>query len=250
LILFVFKKKEIVILKPFKSIKMKRNLWTVLALVAFILMLSKPIIAQEEISSEEPESPFSVSADFVSNYVWRGSQLAGPSVQPTIDFTKGGFSIGAWGSSDFSSGYAEVDPYIGYAFPFGLSLTVNDYYLSNLDFSDFSESTGSHAIELAAAFEFKGFNLGANYIVNEAGGLGSVGGDTYIELGYTYKNFNAFVGAGNGWYTNENDFQFCNIGVGVTKEITITDKFKLPLFGQLIFNPDKDQFFIVFGFTL
>ncbi|MFN8259124.1 MAG: hypothetical protein U0W24_25770 [Bacteroidales bacterium] len=230
---------------------MKGKLLSFLALGIFIFLLSMPILAQEETNNEESESPFTVTADIVSNYIWRGSKLSpGPSIQPTLDFTKGGFSIGAWGSADFASGYAEVDPYLTYAFPFGLALTINDYYNSDLDFSNFSDTLGSHAVELSAAFEIKGFSLGANYIVNEAGGIGSEGGDMYFEAGYTFKNFNVFAGAGNGWYTTDSEFKFCNIGLGATKELTITDKFKLPLFGQVIYNPDQKLFYLVFGLTL
>ncbi len=41
---------------------------------------------------------FSTSADVVSNYVWRGSKAGDFSIQPTIKYTAGDFTIGAWGS--------------------------------------------------------------------------------------------------------------------------------------------------------
>jgi hypothetical protein len=151
---------------------------TMMILAAVLMMYSTKISAQDEVAKEEKPSPFSVGADLVSNYVWRGTKLSGPSIQPTVKYTVGGFSAGAWGSVDFSTGYSEVDPFISYALPFGLTLIVNDYYLSNLDFTNFSDTAGSHGIELSAAYSIKGFSLSGNYIVNEAPGLGTVGGDT------------------------------------------------------------------------
>ena len=34
------------------------------------------------------------------------------------------------------------------------------------------------------------------YIVNEAGGAASAGGDMYFQAGYAFKDFNLFAGAG------------------------------------------------------
>ena len=63
----------------------------------------------------EPPSPFKVTADLVSHYVWRGSLATGntaPNFQPTLAIVKGNFEIGVWGSTDFVGSYQEVDPYV------------------------------------------------------------------------------------------------------------------------------------------
>ncbi len=79
-----------------------------ISLVLFLAIgLSLPSAAQETPgnSNPDPESPgnFSVSADLVSSYVWRGSKFGkGPAIQPTVKFTSGGFTLGAWGSTCFS----------------------------------------------------------------------------------------------------------------------------------------------------
>ena len=59
--------------------------------------------------------------------------------------------------------------------------------------------------------------LSANYIVNEAGGAGSTGGDMYFQAGLAFTNFNMFVGAGDGWHTSDGKFAFCNVGLGTSK---------------------------------
>ena len=49
----------------------------------------------------------STGLDLVSTYVWRGTKLSGASIQPLLQFTKGGFSIGSWGSAGFD-GFLDV----------------------------------------------------------------------------------------------------------------------------------------------
>jgi hypothetical protein len=214
-------------------------------LVALLGLTATNIQAQEE----EKTSNFETGADIFSSYIWRGSKLAGPSFQPAVSFSTGGLTIGVWGSFD-SQGYAEADPYVSWSFPFGLSLGVTDYYFCDQKLFETSDSIGSHALDLNLGFETGGLSLSANYIVNEAGGAGSVGGDMYFEAGYDFGNFNLFLGAGDGWHTEKGDFQICNIGIGTSKEIKITDTFSLPVNGQVVVNPDTEQLFVVVGFTL
>jgi hypothetical protein len=229
----------------------KRNL--LIFTVSFALFyISNGISAQEE--GEKP-SKFSAGADFYSNYIWRGSKLGqGPAFQPSVKFSTGGFTLGAWGSFD-ASGYTEADLFALYEFNFGLSLGISDYYYPTWDgeplsYFDYSDTTGSHAFEINAGYSIGGLSLGANYIINEAGGAGSVGGDMYFQAGYEFKYFNIFLGAGDGWHTSDGEFAICNIGLGTTREIKITDHFSLPVTGQVILNPEKEQFFVVVGFTL
>ena len=51
---------------------------------------------------------FTVQGDLVSSYVWRGMYQTGASFQPTLAFSVGGFSLTAWGSTDFD-GYASTE---------------------------------------------------------------------------------------------------------------------------------------------
>jgi len=219
------------------------------------ILFSVKVTAQDEPATDESDSPFSVGVDVVTNYIWRGSKFgSGPALQPSIKYTIGGFSAGIWGSFD-ASGYQEADPFISYTAPFGLTLSVNDYYYPELDLFDVSDTSGSHGLELIGAYEFKGLSLTVGYIVNEAPGAGTKGGDTYVQAGYSFKNFDIFIGAGNGWYvptnigSDENEFKICNIGISTSKEIKITESFKIPVFGQIIVNPDQEKLFLVVGLT-
>ena len=176
--------------------------------------------------------------------------FSGPAVQPYVEFSAGGFAIGAWGSqgidgsaTDGYMGFQEMDLYAAYEFDFGLSLGFTDYYYPGSEYFD----GDSHAFELNAGFEIEGFSLEGNYILNEAAGAGSAGSDLYFEAGLSLGAADLFVGAGDGWHTSSGDFALVNVGLSTSKTITITDTFSIPLSGAVILNPDTEQFYVVVG---
>ena len=85
------------------------------------------------VTPAEPTSPFKVTADLVSTYIWRGTVGSNtPNFQPTFAYVNGGFEIGAWGSTDFIGYYKEVDLYAAYTAG-ALKFTLPDY---NWNFSN------------------------------------------------------------------------------------------------------------------
>jgi hypothetical protein len=210
-----------------------------------------PVSGQDE----EPASPWTTGADIYSSFVWRGTiQGSGPAIQPVIEFTTGFFTAGAWGSFDFND-YQEVDLYLSFALTEAISIGLQDYYLPGLSYFDYSRTSGSHAFEINLNYSGEHVSLEADYVINEAGGAGSLGGDMYFEAGISFDYFRVFMGAGNGWHTydpetDEAAFNVCNIGLEVSKDIIVTERFSIPVTGQLIFNPDSETMFLVVGFTL
>jgi hypothetical protein len=206
-------------------------------------------------SQNDTLSKFSLNADCYSNYIWRGTKYGtGPAFQPSIKYSGDLLTVGAWSSVDFS-GYQEADLYFSLSLPAGFSLGMTDYYYPGLKYFDYSDTSGSHAFEVNLGFSKGNFTLSANYIINEAGGAASLGGDKYFQAGYSFKYFNIFIGAGDGWHTfnpatGKDKFTVCNLGLGTSKSIKITDSYSIPVTGQLVLNPDKEQMFIVVGFTL
>ena len=79
---------------------------------------------------------FNVQGDLVSSYVWRGMYQTGASIQPTLGFSVGNFSLTAWGSTDFdgtsaSAGAAakEIDLTAAYTLGrSGLTVSVADLW--------------------------------------------------------------------------------------------------------------------------
>ena len=200
--------------------------------------------------AQESDSKWSAGADVVSTYVWRGLKLSNAAVQPAVSFSTGGFTIGGWGSASFDGDLLEADLFANYAFDFGLSLGLTDYYfptsLTGSDYFEYGKAAGAHAFEVNLGYEISGLSLAANYILNEAGGAGSSGGDKYFEIGYSFKNVSLFVGGGDKQHVSDlGDFKITNIGTSATKEIAITPSFTLPLTGSAILNPDTKKFFLV-----
>lgn len=214
-------------------------------LIVLVLITTTRLYAEDNVK----KSNFTAGADFYTNYIWRGTKFGtGPSLQPSVKLNSGGFTIGVWGAYD-AHGYAETDPFVSYSFKCGLSLGLTDYYYPGLKVFDVSKSSGGNALEVNGGFTKGALNLSANYIVNQAGGAGSVGGDKYFQAGYTFKNFSLLAGAGDGWHTSNGKFNLCQVAIGTTKEIKITDKFSIPVNGQIILNPNREQLYVVVGFS-
>jgi hypothetical protein len=142
--------------------------------VLFAVLLSvTSLFAQEDAVVEE--SPWSVGADFVSRYIWRGVNLGGssPSIQPYLEYGFGSdnhsFAIGAWGAYSLSGSQTgqEADLYLSYTIKEILSLTVTDYFFPdetsgrnkyfnyNMDWDKINsgeEAQTGHVLEAAVSF--------------------------------------------------------------------------------------------------
>lgn len=207
-------------------------------MLAAVLMLSASDITNAQ------EVQVSTGVDLYSTYVFRGVAYDGPSWQPSVEVSSGGFAIGAWGSQGYG-GFQEMDLYAGYSFDFGLYLGVTDYYYPGSLYLD----GDSHAFEINLGYEKDAFSLAGNFIVNEAVSAGSAGGDLYFEAGYSLDQADLFIGAGDGWHSTDGEFALVNIGIGTSKDIVITDTFTVPVNGAVVFNPDSEQFYILVGFS-
>lgn len=215
------------------------------------------MVALVSLSFVKAESPVTVGVDLYNRYVWRGLDYGNsPSIQPTIKYTLGGFSVGAWGSYATLGSYKETDLFASYAFPFGVTVGVTDFYLPtngimNTDYFDYQSDSTGHAFEANIAYTLKGLTLTGSYVFNETYGAATVGGDTYVEAKYTLENgVNFFAGAGNGWYTLDTDFNVVNVGIGATKTIKLSESFSIPVNGSFIVNPDAKQVHFVVGISL
>lgn len=229
------------------------------ALLALFGAVLVTTLNPDTVKAQEVE--INTGVDLYSTYVFRGVAFAGPSVQPYVEVGSGGFAIGAWGSQGIdgdaatgSLGFQEMDLYAGYSFDFGLYLGLTDYYYPGSPFFSFSEDPdngdlSSHAFEINAGYGIEDLSLSANYILNEASGAGSAGGDMYFEAGYSLGAADLFLGAGDGWHSSDGDFKLVNVGVGTSKDIVVTENFTIPLSGSVVLNPDTEQFYIFVGLS-
>jgi len=212
---------------------------------SFNLILLLVIVLSTSAVAQETKSAVNVSADFVSSYIWRGSQLGkGPAIQPTVEFTSGTFTLGAWGSYCLSDDEApEADLYTSLSLG-NLTVGFSDYYFPGPSWF----KSENHAFEFNGGWEQGIFSCIGNWILNE--GAGSKGNDLYFEAGIKAGKVNLFAGAGNGWHTPTGKFNVCNIGISSSREIPVTSTFSLPVTGSVILNPASEQFHIVVGITL
>lgn len=237
--------------------------WYAFALIAMLFAYNAS--AQTE---EEKESPFSVGADVVSRYVWRGLDFgSSPSIQPNVEYSKGGFAIGAWGAYTTNGNQTqEADLYLSYTFlDDKFTIMATDYFfpVDGMDncYFDYTDTTTSHVMEVSASFNgTESLPLSFLVAVNVYGADAKKANNdnaysTYLELAYEFKNLKVFGGFNliapdrdkgeSGFY---GDYMgFTNIGVSSGKEIKITDKFSLPLTVSLITNPMRENIFLVVG---
>jgi Bacterial protein of unknown function (Gcw_chp) len=217
---------------------------------------------------EEVEPKLTASIDVVYPYLWRGVRYYGDKVafQATVDYAiTDKLSVGIWGTTNFSNAadaYNEFDWSISYQITPIMSIMLADYYWpapkNNFDWersSYFDYSEGSaQTLDLCLLFDFseKGVPLdfqwstligGNDYKYDAEGNPTSRAYSSYAEVGYTYSlekagiDFRPFVGAAviNGGYygadaNGEAGFTFTNVGLTVSKDFKITEKFSLPVF--------------------
>jgi hypothetical protein len=229
--------------------------------------------------TSEPVSPFKVTADLVSHYVWRGSMATGsptPNFQPTLAYTKGNFEIGVWGSTDFVGSYKEVDPYVSLTSG-QLKFAVTDYNwnFDQANYFNLKNSETRHRVEGTIGFTgSKAFPISITWNTMFYG-LDKKSSDstrqaysTYIELGYTKGAASFFFGftPWASYYNNygvtafdltatKKAFSIVNIGASITKALKINETYSLPLKATLVINPSatytrKDFVHLVFGITI
>ncbi len=217
------------------------------------------VIALAAVTLGATAQGFDTGLDIYSSYIWRGAKFGtGAAFQPYVEYSVGDFAIGAWGSVSTggwdgatdddgaavgSEGF-EMDLYASYSLG-PVSIAVTDYYFGG-SFLDYGATGGFHYIEPMIGAEFGSLALTAAYMFAP----GFEAGDTYLEAAYSFDAFDITLGAGNGAYTSDGDFMICNIAIGTSKEIKITEDFSLPVSGAVVLNPSTEGFFITVGVSL
>ncbi len=253
---------------------MKNNYILLVALISLVCFTNRPVNAQPG----KEASPFRITADLVSHFVWRGSMATGsptPNFQPTLAYTKGNFEIGVWGSTDFVGSYKEVDPYISLITgQFKLTVTDYNWNFEKANYFNYTNSetghrfegsigfTGTDTFPISITWNTMFYGLDKNSVDSTKQAY-----STYIELGYSRGSISFFFGftPWSGYYNNygvttfdpgasKKTFSIVNIGASVMKALKISESFSLPLRATLVFNPSatysrNDYVHLVFGLT-
>lgn len=208
------------------------------------------------VASAQDKVETTLQADVVSSYLWRGYNLGSAAVQPTLGIGWKGLSLTAWGSYGFvnTDDAKEIDINLSYEIA-GLNVSLNDYFIAAgptdcpAKYFKF-DGEHYHVLEAGLGYDF-GF-LSANWYTNV---FGDDDYASYFELTVPFKlgidwEFNVgLVPYKSAYYTNDS-FTCSNLSLKASKSIPVTDKFSIPVFGQLAANPDNGKFYFAFGFSL
>lgn len=232
--------------------------------VAILLSALVPsaMMAQDKVEA-------SVGADLVSGYIWRGQNLGGVSIQPSLGISYKGFSLGAWGSVGIESADTkELDLTLGYSVG-GFSVSVTDYWFAyngsvNKYFHYGAHST-NHVFEGQVGYDFG--VLAVNWYTNFAGADGVKINDkgeekraysSYLALSAPFKlgGLDWTVDLGMvPWETNfyngyTSGFCVSDISLGASKDIKVTNSFSVPAFAKITVNPRTEGAYFTFGLSL
>jgi hypothetical protein len=231
---------------------MKRITTLLVFLFAMAVLLTTTIKVRAQ--EAEKSNPIDIGADLMSRYVWRGTDYgSSPSIQPYMELGLGGFALGFWGAYTTNlPGVQELDFYANYTFSDLVTIGITDYFFPDeifgYDYYEYRADSTSHILEGMASFNGLE-NLPLTFMVgyNFAGDSQN---STYLELGYSFSILNIFLGAGNGFYTSDGNFNIVNVGISVSKDIKVTEKFSIPISASFITNPEAKKVHFVFGISL
>ena len=222
---------------------------------AMVLICAAMVSAQDKVEAD-------LSADIVNQYIWRGQDLGHVSVQPSLGLGYKGLSLSAWGSVGLSdpADPKELDLTASYTVG-GFSIGVTDYWTDESDGRYFfydADRTG-HVFEAFAGYDFGVASV--NWYTNFAGsdGVGKSGNraySSYLEVaapfqlgGLDWTGTLGIVPYATTTYATDG-FAVVAACLRASKEVSITEHFKLPLFAEIATNPCDQKAYFVFGLTL
>ena len=229
-----------------------------IVLIAMIIVTGMCAKAQESIET-------TVSADVVSQYIWRGQDLGSVSLQPTLGITYKGLSLTGWGSVGLSdpADTKEFDLTAAYAIG-GLNIGITDYWFNaGLDpqnrYFKYDAHGTNHVFEANIGYDFGVASV--QWYTNFAGNDGTNKDgkraySSYFELvvPFCLKSVEWTATAGAVPFATDfygtTGFAVTNLSLQAMKDIRVTDSFSIPVFAQVVANPCTQRAYLVFGLTL
>ena len=206
-----------------------------------------------------------ISADFVSQYIWRGQDLGNVSLQPTLGVSYKGLSLSAWGNIGISNpaDTKELDLTIGYTIG-GFNIGITDYWFNTGGdpegrYFKYDAHCTNHIFEANIGYDFDVVNF--QWYTNFAGNdnrtqKGKRAYSSYFELSVPFKlgtiDWNASIGCvpyATAFYETTG-FAVTNLSLKAMKDITVTEKFSIPVFAGLTANPNSKKAYLILGITL
>lgn len=234
-----------------------KKVMTMAALSGMFLMTATPAMA-----ADSEKVSFEVGADVVSSYIWRGQDCGGMSAQPsaTITLNETGLSLGVWASAELfqTSQFAnmnEFDLTLSWSPVEALTIGLTDYHFCDGDYWgrwDFSGAS-SHNLELNLGYDFGALAITWNTCLT--GSDYKADGDraysSYCEVSAPFKLGGMECSGAVGIVPWEDSFttggenggfNVVNVALTASKEVG-----KLPVMGQIVFNPQTEATYFVIG---
>jgi hypothetical protein len=201
-----------------------------LFLISFLLFVCLPSRA----------AGLDLGSDFVSSYIWRGQRVGGISIQPYMEYSYKGMTLGSWSSVDIQDRYnTELDFYLAYSFS-GFTLTYTDYFFDWENKSYFGDWKNNHTGEISLEYDFQEkipFRLQwTTYVFNDDNFSSYAGLTWFFKSGDIDCELTTGLTPWNGIYNDK--FSIVNLEFKAIKNILIGN-YELPVSGSLIFNPVK-----------
>lgn len=235
---------------------MKKNLnkW-VLSLVMAIT-LPAVSMAQDKVET-------SIGADIVSKYIWRGQDLGGVSIQPEASIAYKGLSLTAWGSIGIDSEDAkELDLILAYETG-NFSISLTDFWAlpdgEEFDYFEYGAHSTLHVLEAQIGYDFGIFSLNWSTNIAGADGVNEEGNRAYSSyvsvtapfclLGIDWEAEMGATPWSTDYYANADGFTVCDLSLGASKDIKITESYSLPIFAKATYNPASEKAYFSFGIS-
>ena len=217
-----------------KEMKRTLKVWTIIT--CLVMSIPASIMAQDKVEA-------SIGADVVSKYIWRGQDLGGASIQPSVSVAYKGLSLTAWGSVGFDKDDdKEIDLTLAYETG-NFSVSVTDYW--------YPEYSSDHTFAAQRGYYF-GF-MGVNWYTNVSGDDEEYA--SYFTLTAPFSliglDWEAEVGAtpwGTDYYGTDK-FSVCDLSLGASKDINITDSYSTSIFAKATFNPTTEKVYFSIGLS-
>lgn len=230
-----------------------------------VMALTLAGVLSASVANAQDEVEATVSADVVSNYIWRGQKLGEGSIQPTLGISYKGLSLSAWGSYGITNpdDTKEFDLTLAYSTG-GFNVGITDYFFTSqydgIKYFQYGAHSTAHVFEANIGYDSGPLSLQWYTNFSGADGVNNDGEraySSYFEVAAPFKlggiDWNASLGVvpfATSFYADASGFAVTNLTVKATKDIKITDTFSVPVFGQITANPSTEKAYFALGFTL
>jgi hypothetical protein len=215
---------------------------TILFLSLFFLTF--PLQAQEK-------APVSLDAtlDLVNQNIWRGTYVAGASLQPETVMRICNWQFSVWGSTDFRAEDKEIDLTVKYCWQ-DLGIGFTDYWFERQN----APYSKNHLLEANLEYQFRKMPVSVSYNMRVTGENNWF--SPYMEANYTpeWKAWSIELALGFTPWENTmlatTGFAATRLSAGIRKSLPVGNSVSIEAFTNLTYNPDADALFWIAGLSI